>query len=356
MEITVTNYASQIGLEINVANAPAGGVLEMQASYTSDFKFCVCPRVDVANAATTGMYYGLNPGTTYYLRARHRASNGTVSNWSNTTAGRTQPGIARNTAPAAIMIEPAILVVPSPVLLWASSTERVGFPALNLGYDGPVGWSSQSGGGHVVIAEIAPEPIDTIAILNTNAAHDATVTVEGGSSAVSFTYSHTAPFRASPALPGRPGYHALIRLPSPQGFPFWRVTINSANTSNVFYAEHMIFGLNRSTKNYTKDKVETLQDLGSLDRSRNGNPHRVSGKRMRRVDFDISALSEAQYETQYGDLWQRVGATDPVLVVPNSKQGAFLHDRILYGAITGGRVVNTFSPRYTRSFTIDSVI
>src|SRR3546814_14079108 len=95
------------------------------------------------------------------------------------------------------------------------------------------------------------------------------------------------------------------------------------------------------------DKNEVGVDLGSLERLRSGNPNRIRGYRMRRVDFDLAALTEAQYETQYGDLHWRVGGTDPVLIVPNSKSGAFLQDRILYGAITAGRPVNSYSPYST---------
>ena len=75
---------------------------------------------------------------------------------------------------------------------------------------------------------------------------------------------------------------------------------------------------------------------------------------MRRVEFDISMMTEAQYELAYGDLHRF--ENEAVLVVPNSKTGAFLHDRILFGDLRGSRTVNPFTPRYTRSFTIESLI
>src|SRR3546814_10777790 len=128
---------------------------------------------------------------------------------------------------------------------------------------------------------------------------------------------------ASANVPGRPGYHGLFRLPAAVSKEYWRVDITATLPGNLLHLEHAVFGKNRVTKNMAADKNEVGVDLGSLERLRSGNPNRIRGYRMRRVDFDLAALTEAQYETQYGDLHWRVGGTDPVLLVPNSKSGAF---------------------------------
>ena len=122
----------------------------------------------------------------------------------------------------------------------------------------------------------------------------------------------------------------------------------------VLSVDHLIMGQNRVSKNHALEKIETPAPFTSSERKRSGIVDRVRGMPMRKVDFELQMLTEAQYETIYGDLWRL--ENEPVLVVPNSKSGAFLHDRILFGDLTGGRTVNPSSPRYNRQFTINSII
>jgi len=341
------------------ANLAADGTLDVQYSIRADFHICVAPLVTgVARAGFT--IPGLNAGTTYYIRARSRRASGAVEDWSNVLAARTTAGPARVVAPASIMIEPAMLVVPAPVLSWADNGNTLaGYPLENLGFDGPVAWTSKNAASdvHIFIAELGGAPIDTIALLASNAAADATVTVKAGSTVAGDDYTFgPATFRASANLPGRPGYHALLRLGAVLQHRYWRVEITSDNFSDQFHLEHAVFGQNRVTKNHSVDKTESGIDLGTLERTRGGNPVRTIGARLRRVDFDLSVLTEADYEVNYADLDWRVGATEPVLCVPNMKANAFLHDRILYGALRGGKTNNPASPRYSRGFTIESIV
>ena len=344
---------------VAVAGLAPDGTLDVQYSLRKDFQLGVSPLVlGVPRAGFT--IPGLNPGTMHYIRARPRRASGALEAWSNTLGVRMLDGAARATGASRVMIEPAVLVVPEAVLSWADvGNTLAGFPLENLGFDGPVAWQSKNAASdlHVFVAELGGAEIDTIALLGSNASINATVTVKGGSTVAGadFTYG-PVDFRASANLPGRPGYHALVRLPSVQKHRYWRVEIISDNFQDQFLLQHAVFGKNRVSKNHTLDKTESGIDLGTLDRTRGGNPVRTIGARMRRVDFDISVMSEAQFETNYADLDWRVGQTDPVLCVPNSKANAFLHDRILYGAIRGGKSVNVASPYYTRGFTIESII
>ena len=205
--------------------------------------------------------------------------------------------------------------------------------------------------------EIGGDPVDTIALLQTNAPEASTIAVDAGDTLDVNKYSYgPIPFRASPALPGRPGYHSLMRLPAAQSYRYWHIRVTAPVFGGHFEAQQLVLGLNRATKNHSVDKAESVVDYGTLERTRAGNPVRTLGARHRRVDFDISMLTEAQFEANYADLDWRVGQTEPLLVVPNSKAGSFLHDRILYGPMRGGKIVNPASPRYTRGFTIESII
>ena len=208
------------------------------------------------------------------------------------------------------------------------------------------------------LARMAKQPVNTIALLMSNAPEATTVQVKAGNTTATTDYTATTvAFRASANLAARPGYHALIQLPSAQSYPYWRVNINlPAGFTGPFHLEHAVFGLNRTTKNHSIDKSESPLDLGSYERGRSGIPQRQQGLRGRRVEFEISMLNQTQFETNYGDLPRRVGATSPVLVVPNAKSGAWLHDRILYGVLVSGKATNPASPVFTRSFTIDSIL
>lgn len=359
----VTATTATVTISAGTASVP----LEYQVSYSPGFSFCVAPVIAAGNLSGAGgmviALSGLNQDSPFYFRAREIIAS-VAGPWSTTVGFVTPVSVAPSTAPAAVMIEPAMLVIPSPVLAWAADNVVSGYPVANLGRDAPVAWRSYAAGDiHAFEVRIAPGKVDTIALLMSNAPEAATVTIRAGADAAnvnggspSFTTA-ALPFRASANIAGRPGYHALIRLPATQSYPYWRIIINAPiGPGHVFHLEHAILGLNRKSKNYALDKVETPLDQGTLERTRSGNPARVRGIRMRRVDFELSVMKEADYELLYHDIARLVGSTDPVLAVPNTRAGAFLHDRILYGVIAGGRILNPASPRFTRGFTIESII
>lgn len=352
------NAATDDSLTVNITNLAADGAITFQYSSRADFRNCVAPAVSVPPASPL-LVPGLNAGSLYFVRARSVRADGSVEDWSNILALKTLAGSARSTAPNAVMIQPAMIVVPAAILSSDDLGEGVaGFPIDNLFFDGPVGFRTvETGGVYAFVVEVGDEAIDTIAVLSTNCSPDATITIKAGSTAAGLDFTTgPLPFRASANLPQRPGFHALVQLPSPERRRFWRIEITDDLLSNVLHAEHFVLGLNRATRNHSVNKTEQGIDLGLLDRSRDGNPIRAAGFRHRQVDFEISMLTEEQYELSYADLDHAVGSTLPVLCVPNSIRNAFFHDRILYGAISSGRVVSPASPRFTRGFAIQSVI
>ncbi len=359
MPIAMTLGATTATTQVLNFAGYTGASIEIQYAPREDFDFCVAPSFTIAAAATHTLQV-LNQASTYYVRSREIIA-AVPGPWVATQAFRTSLTTAQTTTPAAVMITPAMIVVPNPVLAWAADNVVAGYPVANLGLDAPVAWRSSHATVHAFNVTMAPETIDTIALLMSNAPEAATVTIKASNVAANVagapSYSVVgSAFRASANLPGRYGYHGLFRLASPQAYTFWRVEITCAAPGALFHLEHAIFGLNRSSKNYSLDKSEAPLDFGSLERGRSGVPIRSRGARGRRIDFDLSRMSEAQNETIYQDLGRKVGLTDPVLVVPNSKTGAFLHDRIAYGALTSMRTVNDASPIFTRSFSVESIL
>lgn len=339
----------------------ADGTVEIQVSTRPDFKNCVCPIQTGWPLSTPAVVAGLTQDTPYYVRARSRRASGVAEDWSSIQPFRTSLTTGPDLSTAAVLISPAMLVVPAPILEWTGDNDVAGYPCLNLGFDAPVPWRSSSSLTNTVasfLARMAPQPVNTIALLMSNAPESATVQIKAGNSTATTDYtSSTVSFRASANLAGCPGYHALVQLPAAQSYPYWRVNIAfAAGLTGPFHLEHAVLGFNRSSKNHSVDKVEQPMDLGSYERSPLGIPKRMAGLRGKKVDFDISMMNQLQFETLYGDLPRLVGNTQPVLVVPNTKAGSFLHDRILYGVLTGGKAVNNASPVFTRSFTVDSIL
>jgi hypothetical protein len=346
---------------INISAFAADGTVEIQCAVRPDFKNCVCPIITGIALSSPYSLIGLTQDTPYYLRARSRRASGAAEDWSAILPFRTALAAGPDLSTPSILISPALIVVPVPVVEWTGllAGDVAGYPCANLAFDAPVAWRSALTANVAAFrARISPQPVDTIALLMSNAPEDATVQVSAGNDPATTDYMPAAqPFRASANLNGRPGYHALVRLPSAQTYPYWKVTITCpTGLSGPFHLEHAVFGRNRTSKNHSVDKSEAPLDLGNYDRNRSGIPQRMLGLRGKRVDFEISLVNQLQFETLYADLPRLVGASDPVLVVPNTRAGTWLHDRILYGVLTGGKASSPASPVHSRSFTIDSIL
>lgn len=346
------------------ANMGASGTVELQISPRDDFQFCVCPVYPGIPRATPYTHPGLNQRCTYFARARTRLGSGLAEPWSNVVGFRTADGAAQVFPNGGVLIEPALVVKPEPVLNLAASGAggpTAGFPASNLVRDAPVGCRI-AGNFSVglnyfgITFERGGAQIDTAAILNTNFPEDSMIRIYGTDNpdyqTGGIVLLASQPFRASPNLPGRRGYHGVFRF-AELAKQYITIEITSP-TLKYAHIEHLVVGKARVSKNFSTEKTEQPVPQTSIERRRSGIVDRQKGYPMRKVDFDISAMSETQYETLYGDL--HLYQNEPVLVVPNTRANAFLHDRILYGDLSGGRVVNVNSPIFTRGFTVESLI
>ena len=356
MSIGITVSAVSITTASFALTGVSGDSIEMQIATRPDFAWCVCPIFPMP-AASVADVAGLNQGTSYYVRAR----NGEGDAWT-VQAFRTLDGTPQIDNTDGIIVLPAMIVRPEPLISIAAGSEYGGFQARNLLFDAPVAWESLSASDvHQLTFSMAPAPVDTIALLQTNLPEDASIKVRAAATApgiasdgaAQFVANFTAP-RASSALPGRPGYHALIDLGAQLAYQFWRIEVSASTPGHVFHAEHLIIGKNLRTRNHSIDKKETPINYGSSERSRSGVPDRVDGLKGRRIEFDLSNLTESEFERNYSQVWRDTG--EPMLVVPNTKDGAWLHDRIAYGDFLPGSASWSGSIRFTRSFGVESII
>lgn len=360
--LTVSNIAST-SATLAVQGSAAGASLEVQWSTSPEFMWTLSPRATFAVAPSVTLA-GLNQLSHYFFRGRDIFPAAPPGKWSAPAAAYTPFAAGRVTAPAAIVIEPALIVEPEPVVAIFASNEIDGCPARSLNRDDPNSiWMAKKANGVVTLdIQLSGAPIDCIGLLETTLAEACTVTIKAGPTRASLTDNPVVntgalPFRASANLPGRRAYHSFTRLAAAVQAPWWRIELAGPMPGDVLAATYLVLGLAKVTHNFAVDtKSELLTDAGSVERDRSGNPSRMSGYRGRTVDFEIAMLTEQQYELSYQQLRWRVGATGPVLVVPNSKAGAFLHDRILYGQMQQQAVTNSSALRMTQPFRIQSLI
>lgn len=366
--ITISATAISATAVSLTATGTAGGIVNLLIQYgtTKDFQWRPAPIVSIA-ASGDGAHEidGLNQANIYFFRARSADLGGVpLDGWSNIAGVATPAADSRDLTVPNVVISPVLIVPPSPVLSWIGDNEIPGHPARCLERDAPSSawWSLAASSAVAFEATMTGAPIDTIAVLDSTAAENATITVKGdttlgGLRGISPAFSYGPfPFRASRNLPGRGGFHALVRLPAPQSYPLWRVEISGTMAGGLFAATYAVLGLARTAKNYSQGKEEDVTDLGTFDRARNGTPIRTFGHRMRKVSFDISMMTIAQEETQFQDLGAVLGLTGPALVIPNSKPGAYLHDRLLYGTIAARKSIGSNAISFTDSFTVDSLL
>ena len=363
MTLGATTATSQV---LNFSGYVASDDIRIQYSSSPDFANAAAPRYEIDAVASHTMDK-LNQDATYFVRARLIHTNGSQEDWTPTVVFRTPLANARDLSVGSTLIRPASIIIPEKIVRTDALTTLNGYPVANLLHDGPTVFRSTASGGSKNFFKIQIEtgkvPVDTLALLATNLPEDATVAIYGSNTLFNISGPGDADYvvaaataRASPNLPGRPSYHCLRNLGGSRAYRYWNFFIYADVPGDVLEIGHLVIGLNRASKNHSVDKTETPIDFADFDRMRDGNPVRMSGLRGRRVDFDISMLTQAQYETLYRDLYQRVGLSDPLLVVPNSKEGAFLHDRILYGVPQQYRATNPASPYYSLGMSIDSII
>lgn len=351
---------------ITVGDFSAGFAnVDVQISTRPDFKWVLSPMApNIAPVGVNVTITGLNQRTSYFVRMRER-NGAVVGQWTKPIGFYTPNNSSRVLTYTGSNKDVALIVAPERVVGWTTPAELAGHPPSNLGTDNPNDqwWADVSGGGYAFEMEHSGAPIDTIALLETNAHAGMTISVKGGatlanvrSGGPSFTQGPQT-FHASANMGGLPGYHALVRLGAPQSYRFWRVEIAGTAALGRFAATYACLGKARSAgKNMADDSQEVSIDLGVLERTREGNADRRHGfQRGRKVDFDIAMMNEGLWETQFADLRNIIGQTDPALVIPNSKTGAFLHDRILYGPVQL-RVAHPNSRLFTASLTVASQI
>jgi hypothetical protein len=164
---------------IGISQYDAGAV-RIEVQYGEHLDRGICPLVQFQIAGQISLN-GMNQASRYKIRARSVFANGDRGKWSNILNVFTNLAQARDLTPANIMIQPAMIVVPEHVD-WSCPSPEAGHPARLLSIDAPTAalWIRQNGDGYVIEGRMSGVPIDTIALLATNASEECVVTISGG--------------------------------------------------------------------------------------------------------------------------------------------------------------------------------
>lgn len=365
------NDRTQTTIRLEVYNRQFGnGQLEVQYGTRPDMDFCIAPSFKMPTDSFIQLP-GLNRRQTYYIRARE-IPNVAPLPWSPVYAFTTQAGVEPAVPTAGVLIQPALFVKPMRVnsIVAQGGAPVAGFPIENVFVHSPVAAfrnvspnfyydpAHQNGAYTQFTIQTDGSFWDTIAVLDTNFSDQAVIRIQAGNADLSVipVDSQNVSFRASSGLSGRRGYHGLYRLSSPVEYGTIRITIYepSNQPGNLSHITHVVVGLGKQARNYS-DLTDQGFDMSTIERQRDGTLDVVRGFRGRKVDFEVSAMTETTFETTFGDLFPRSGYTEPMLVIPNSKSGPFLHDRMLYGNVTAGRQTNQ-QMRFNRNFSVESII
>lgn len=349
-------FTSRTSKTISFTITAGGGetTFEVEVNRCDDFASDVSI-LKTALAAGANSVAGLPPGNRFYLRAR--ATNGAGGAWSTPILVATSEP-ASPPAYAGFSIEPAILVVPEPIDLISCAQADAGSFPIMLANDDPLSVLRASGAAIAIEARTTGAPVDSIALLGTLANDDVTWRIRAADTQAALTSAPVVdtgvvPFLSVTNLSGRPHYHGFRRLSQLYTNFWWRIDL--VNAAPTFIARHLVIGKARQSVNYSRGAGHEALDYGQMARTTYGAPVRTPGWRGRQVDFQLSWLSESEYETKWADLDQRVGQTNPVLALPNPKANAWLNDRIAYGCISGQRSENVRAAKWSKNLEIQSL-
>ncbi len=351
--LLVSELVSTSAIDLRASGVTAAGRIE--ANRSEDFSSDDSLFFDTPAPANGGMFKtvaGLPSGTPWFFRLIE--NNGQVSN----TVLRSTAAVTPNLAYSGFSIDKAMIVVPETIFITggADVTTNVNpaYPAGNMLLDDPATTMQSFGPGKFYIDfDTSGALVDTIAALGTMFNDDAVWTLYSDPTPATraTTIILNSQFRCSPTIGRRRSYHGLHTF-TPTTNRAWRLYFDSVATTIV---RNLVVGLRRQSTNPNKGHGTSMNDRGTFERNRFGSPDIVPGWRGRTVDFDMSWLSEAEYQAKYAMLPIEVGRTKSVLAIPNSKRNIYLNDRIAFGPITDFRGDNPASSKFNAGFSIDSI-
>jgi hypothetical protein len=247
----------------------------------------------------------------------------------------------------------AFLMRPLP---WASitpSNTAAGFSAANLA-PWPIPrmgrvWRSDAGAASrsIVIDLGSDQAVDTIALFgigNANAAPSAgwnwsvdLATNAQGAFSGAFWAGASGGLLAGSVLPVSGRGKALWLAPAgaPAAARYVRINLTSLGTSAIQIALIAIGQRFQPARNYSYGAAFGVRDLGQIDYSPRGVVLRRSGIKLRGMGLTFASVKRDEVEDSLQRLFERVGNTDPVVLVSDPDAHAHRQNRMGIGHLTG---------------------
>lgn len=256
-------------------------------------------------------------------------------------------------------IQKPIFVIPHALGTVTTGNEVAGHPAIHLGRHEAMGltWKTSNASNVWVRGDFGVNrPVSFVSIISANAiaATDIRLRLGASQSAVDGTavYDSGAVDFISPSIQREDGlYHSFLRLSVPVWQRWWRIDIT--NHTGAFEAAALVIGdVIETPCFYNQDWEFGIEDLRQVEINRWGVFDRQDGIVLRRLDFTLSWVSEAVFESTFRPMHEKLGQTGMVYICFDPEPTTYRQARAYFGLFRqptfakATRKARTFSHEY----------
>lgn len=231
-------------------------------------------------------------------------------------------------------------VIPHPLGTVTTGNARTNRPATHLGEFKHIGMTWQSNGNSNLWIRGnwgQNRPVDFVSLLSANAQAGTTIRVRLGASqaAVDGTAAYDSGTVAfiNPSISREDGlYHSHLELPSVQSRQWWRIDIGGH--SGDFEAAMLVMGQKaQSSSFYNSDFGFGPDDKGELEFTRWGVAEEEGGRIFRRLDMTFGWLSQADFETKFRPLVEKLGSRGMALWCFDPEATVYRQSKTYFGRL-----------------------
>jgi|GEM_PF-1994759 len=256
-------------------------------------------------------------------------------------------------------IQKPIFVIPHALGTVTTGNEVAGHPAIHLGRHEAMGltWKTSNASNVWVRGDFGVNrPVSFVSIISANAiaATDIRLRLGASQSAVDGTavYDSGEVDFISPSIQREDGlYHSFLRLSVPVWQRWWRIDIT--NHTGAFEAAALVIGdVIETPCFYNQDWEFGIEDLRQVEINRWGVFDRQDGIVLRRLDFTLSWVSEAVFESTFRPMHEKLGQTGMVYICFDPEPTTYRQARTYFGLFRqptfakATRKARTFSHEY----------
>lgn len=241
----------------------------------------------------------------------------------------------------------------------ATGNEKAERPAANLSRLRHIGmtWQTDGAGSAWVRGQLAAAAgIDFVSMINASALPGTTIRVRLGTS--QGEVDGAAPYDSgalpfiSPATTRESGlYHSHLELPAVQTTSWFRIDIGGH--TGDFEAAGLVMGRKiQPARFYDRDFEFGIEDLGSLDISRNGVSGETPGLVLRTLLFRLSWVTKAEFETEFRPMIEALATRKPSFWCFNPEPTVYRQNETFFGYFgrppfaRGGQKPQTFAVEF----------